>query len=68
MAAHNSIISLHLTFKVYDVFATQISETEGFAGLQKCGGAKLHIGACADWGFAESEPPEQGGEHIPFVM
>jgi len=34
----------------------------------KCGGAKTHKGACADWGFAEPEPTEQGGEHIPFVM
>jgi hypothetical protein len=33
----------------------------------KCGGAKSHKGACADWSFAEPEPPEQGGEHIPFV-
>jgi len=34
----------------------------------KCGGAKPHKGACADWGFVEPEPPEKGGEHIPFVM
>ncbi|MDR2547053.1 MAG: hypothetical protein LBC96_06005 [Lachnospiraceae bacterium] len=46
----------------------RISETVGFAGLAKCGGAKSHKGACADWGFAEPEPPELGGEQLPFVM
>jgi hypothetical protein len=30
---------------VYDVFAARISETVGFAGLQKCGGTKHHKGA-----------------------
>jgi hypothetical protein len=45
----------------------RISETVGFAGLAKCGGAKSHKGACADWVFAEPEPPEQGGEQLPFV-
>ena len=29
-----------LTFKIGDVFVARISETEGFAGLQKCGGEK----------------------------
>jgi hypothetical protein len=29
---------------VYDVFAARISETVGFAGLQKCGGTKHHKG------------------------
>jgi hypothetical protein len=27
---------------VYDVFAARMSETAGFAGLQKCGGTKHH--------------------------
>jgi hypothetical protein len=35
---------LHITFQVGDVFAARISETEGFAGLQKCGGTKCHKG------------------------
>ena len=30
---------------VYDDFATRISETVGFAGLQNCGGEKFHKGA-----------------------
>jgi hypothetical protein len=30
----------HNVLAVYDDFATQISETEGFAGLQNCGGDK----------------------------
>jgi len=47
--------NFRLTFQVTDVFATQISETEGFAGLQKCGGTKCHKGACADWHFVEPE-------------
>jgi hypothetical protein len=29
---------------VTDVFVARISETVGFAGLQKCGGAKRHKG------------------------
>jgi hypothetical protein len=28
---------LHITFQVYDIFGARISETVGFAGLQKCG-------------------------------
>jgi hypothetical protein len=63
---------LRLTFKIGDVFAARISETAGFAGLQKCGGAKQHKGrssakrtpGCC---FAEPEPPEQGGERLLFV-
>jgi len=35
---------LRLTFKIGDVFAARISETVGFAGLQKCGGAKCRRG------------------------
>jgi hypothetical protein len=34
----------------------------------KCGGAKPHKGLKPDCGFAEPEPPEQGGEQLPFVM
>jgi len=37
-------ILFRLTFKIGDVFAVRISETEGFAGLQKCGGAKYRRG------------------------
>jgi len=35
---------LRLTFKIGDVLQARISETEGFAGLAKCGGAKYHKG------------------------
>jgi len=35
---------LRITLQVGDVFAARISETEGFAGQQKCGGAKRHKG------------------------
>jgi len=35
---------LHLTFKVGDVLPARISETEGLAGLAKCGGAKCRRG------------------------
>jgi hypothetical protein len=45
-----------------------MSETKGFEGLAKCGGAKSHKDACADWGFAEPEPLEKSGEQLPFVM
>jgi len=38
-----------------------------FMGTKKCGGTKTHKGACADWVFVEPEPPEQGGEQLPFV-
>jgi len=34
----------------------------------KCGGAKYRRGRKPERCFAEPEPPEQGGEHIPFVM
>jgi hypothetical protein len=34
----------------------------------KCGGAKHHKGRKPDWCFAEPEPPEQGGEQLPFVI
>jgi hypothetical protein len=33
----------------------------------KCGGTKPHKGRKPDCGFAEPEPPEQGGEQLPFV-
>jgi hypothetical protein len=41
---------------VYDVFAARISETAGFAGLQKCGYTKHHKGRSSalrapDWCF-----------------
>jgi len=32
--------NFHITFKLSDGWQARISETEGFAGLQKCGGAK----------------------------
>jgi hypothetical protein len=35
---------LHNVPVVYDVFAARISETAGFAELQKCGGTKHHKG------------------------
>ena len=42
------------------------SPNRGFAkqrpGLQKCGGAKPCRGRKPEHGFAEPEPPEQGGE------
>jgi len=39
-----------------------------FTGTKKCGGTKIHKGACADWVFVEPEPPNQGGEQLPFVI
>jgi hypothetical protein len=39
-----------------------------FTGTKKCGGAKYHKGRQPDWCFAEPEPPEQGGEQLPFVI
>jgi len=33
----------------------------------KCGYANPHKGGKADWGFAQPEPPEQGGEQLPYV-
>jgi hypothetical protein len=45
---HNFLIILarisHNVPAVYDVFAARISETAGFAGLQKCGETKHHKG------------------------
>jgi len=35
-----------------------------FMGAKKCGGAKPHKGRKPDCGFAEPEPPEQGGEQL----
>jgi len=37
-------LQFRITFKIGDVFAARISETVGFAGLQKCGGAKYRRG------------------------
>jgi len=37
-------ILFRITFKIGDVFAARISETVGFAGLQKCGVAKHRRG------------------------
>jgi hypothetical protein len=34
-----------------------------FTGAKKCAGAKHHKGACADWCFAEAEPPIGGEAH-----
>ena len=48
-----------LTFKIGDVFAARISETEGFAGLQKCGGAKYRRGRKPERCFAEPKNAEQ---------
>jgi hypothetical protein len=47
----------HNVSVVCDVFAIAIKEAVGFQQPQKCGGAKCHKGACADWRFAEPEPP-----------
>jgi hypothetical protein len=44
---------------IYDVFAVAIKEHEVFQQPQKCGGAKYHKGACADWYFAEPKPPNR---------
>jgi hypothetical protein len=41
---------------IYDVFAVTIKEHEVFQQPQKCGGAKYHKGARADWYFAEPKP------------
>jgi len=37
-------------------------------GLAKCGGAKIPQRAQPERFFAEPEPPDQGGEQLPFVM
>jgi len=56
-AAHNTFqksrFLFRLTLKIGDVFAARISETEGFAGLQKCGGAKYRRGRKPERFFAE---------------
>jgi len=49
----------HITFKIGDVFAARISETVGFAGLQKCGGAKYRRGRKPERYFAEPKNAEQ---------
>jgi len=45
----------------------QIRACEARPGLAKCGGTKHHKGRKPDWCFVEPEPPEQGGEQLPFV-
>jgi hypothetical protein len=37
---------------INDVFAVAIKEHEVFQQPQKCGGEKIHKGACADWIFS----------------
>jgi len=37
-------------------------------GLAKCGGRKQYQGRKPDCCFLEPEPPDQGGEQLPFVM
>ena len=44
--------NFRLTFKIGDVFAARISETEGFAGQAKCGGAKCRRGRKPERRFA----------------
>jgi hypothetical protein len=51
--------SFRLTFKVYDVLPARISETVGFAGLVKCGGAKCHKGLKARLAFCGTRAAEQ---------
>jgi hypothetical protein len=41
--------------------------TKHFTGTKKCAGTKHHKGRQPDWCFVEAEPPEQGGEQLPFV-
>jgi len=45
--------------KIGDVFAARISETVGFAGLQKCGGAKYRRGRQPERCFAEPKNAER---------
>ena len=47
-----------LTFKVGDVLPARISETEGFAGQAKCGGAKCRRGRKPERRFAEPKNAE----------
>jgi len=37
-------------------------------GLAKYGGARYRRGRKPEWCFVEPEPPEQGGEQLPFDM
>jgi len=46
----------------------RIRACEARPATAKCGGAKYRRGRKPERCFAEPEPPEQGGEHIPFVM
>jgi hypothetical protein len=48
---------------VNDVFAARISETEGFAGLQKCGGVRRGSKRSDRPSRTEPEPPI-GGERL----
>jgi hypothetical protein len=47
---------------INDVFAVAIKEHEVFQQQQKCGGEKIHKGACADWIF--SSPSRFSGVHL----
>ena len=51
-----------LTFQVGDVLPARIRACVARPGLAKCGGEKPCRGRKPEHGFAEPEPPEQGGE------
>ena len=50
--------NLHLTLQVTDVLRLRIRACVARPATAKCGGRKLHKGACADYNFLEPEPPE----------
>jgi hypothetical protein len=54
--------NLHLTFKIDDVFVTRICETEGFAGLQKCGWSEAWEWQSHDLAERKPEAAEQAAE------
>jgi hypothetical protein len=41
--------------------------TKAILAHKKCAGAKHHKGACADWCFAEAEPPQGGEAHTDLL-
>jgi hypothetical protein len=63
----DNLKQFHLAFRItFRLFTTFFCARKGkmrsiFTGTKKCAGAKHHKGACADWCFAEAEPPK-GGE------
>ena len=50
-----------LTFKIDDIPAHLIKQTARFAVGWYVGERKPHKGTCADWGFSNPEPPDEGG-------